>query len=84
MDNGIAIIIIIMLVLIALLLVTSVTTFIFAILTIKAKKELQRAADDAERARLTAKVKTRETVLGACAAALAMLLALLLAEKILL
>lgn len=67
--------IIIMLVLIALLLVTSVTTFIFAILTIKAKKELQRAADDAERARLTAKVKTLETVLGACAAVLALLLA---------
>ena len=67
--------IIIMLVLIALLLVTSVTTFIFAILTIKAKKELQRAADDAERARLTAKVKTLETVLGASAAVLALLLA---------
>ena len=73
MNDSIAIII--MLVLIALLLVTSVTTGVFAILTIKAKKELQRAQDDAERARLTAKVKTLETVLGACAAVLALLLA---------
>jgi hypothetical protein len=73
-----------MIVLIALLLVTSVTTGVFAILTIKTKKELQRAQDDAERARLTAKVKTLETVLGTCAAVLALLLGLLLAEKILL